>query len=299
MSTLAIAWCSLPDQDPVPLGHGDLIGRATAAAMIVEDARVSEAHAFVSLRSGRLRLLALRGRFRVAGNVVADVELSPGLDVELADGLTLHVHEVSLPSVLVGVEGPGLPRQALPGTVALDVRPTVRLRPGWQPDAAAVLWSLDDAWRLTRPGRSARPIAPGDVIDLDGWPLAIVAVPLDAAGQQRTVVGFAAPLRLEARFHTVRVLADDRAPVVIGGLHGRILSELIALDGPVDWTVVAAEVWGGEPDDAMRRRWDVTLSRLRARLRTLGLRDDLVHADGAGHVELLLHAGDTTAVLDG
>ncbi|HMV67884.1 MAG TPA: hypothetical protein PKA64_13625 [Myxococcota bacterium] len=295
---LAVAWCSLPGEDPVPLGHGDLIGRASAAALVVEDARVSEAHGYVSLRGGRLRLLALRGRFRVGGHVTADVELSPGVDVELAEGLALHVHRVELPSVLVGVEGPDLPRQALPGTVALDVRPAVRVRPGWHRDAAAVLWSVDDAWRVSRPGHPDRAVQPGDVIDLDGWPLAIVAIPLRDAGQRRTVVGIAAPLRIEARFHTVRVLSDDRTPVVIGGLHGRILSELIALDGPVDWRVVAREVWDDD-DEGLRRRWDVTLSRLRARLRSLGLRDDLVHADGAGHVELLLRPGDTTALVDG
>ena len=163
---------------------------------------------------------------------------------------------------------------------------------------AAVLWSVDDAWRVSRPGHPDRAVQPGDVIDLDGWPLAIVAIPLRDAGQRRTVVGIAAPLRIEARFHTVRVLSDDRTPVVIGGLHGRILSELIALDGPVDWRVVAREVWDDD-DEGLRRRWDVTLSRLRARLRSLGLRDDLVHADGAGHVELLLRPGDTTALVDG
>jgi len=112
-------------------------------------------------------------------------------------------------------------------------------------------------------------------------------------------IGHAASLHLEACVDTVRVLADGGAPLVIGGLPGRVLAELVALAGPVAWHVVAAEVWRENDHARLRRRWDVTLTRLRERLRALGLRDDLVHTDGAGHVELLLRPGDTTEVVDG
>lgn len=296
----AIAWCTVADGPPEPIGHGDLVGRSSAAALLIEDARVSEAHAYVSLREGRLRLLALRGRFKVCNHLAADVELVAGLEIELAAGLTLRVVEVVLPDAVVGVEGDGLPRQALPGTVALDVRPQVRLRPGWQPDAAAVLWSVDDAWRVTLMGQPARPIAPGDQITIDGWTLRVVEIPLFSASEHRTIVDFSAPLRLEAAFHTVRVSAGGGPPAVIGGINGRILSELVALAGPVDWNVVASELWGRDVDvEVLRKRWDTALGRLRARLRTLGLRDDLVHTDGAGHVELLLRPGDEAEFQDG
>jgi hypothetical protein len=60
----------------------------------------------------------------------------------------LHVHEVSLPDRQVAVEGPGLPRHVLAGPVTLDIAPLPRLRPGWNPDGAAVLWNLDDTWSI-------------------------------------------------------------------------------------------------------------------------------------------------------
>ena len=295
----AVAWCSLGDRPAVPLVHGDVLGRLRTAALVVDDPRVSEAHALVSLRGGRLRLLGLRGRFRVHARVTSDVELESGLDVELAKDLVLHVHEVSLPDSLVAVEGPGLPRHVLAGPVTLDTAPMPRLRPGWNPDGAAVLWNLDDTWSIAVGEGAPKPLLPGETVDVGGWPLSAVEVLLSEAGGARTRVGFAASLHLEACVDTVRVLADGGAPLVIGGLPGRVLAELVALAGPVAWHVVAAEVWRENDHARLRRRWDVTLTRLRERLRALGLRDDLVHTDGAGHVELLLRPGDTTEVVDG
>ena len=48
------------DGDRHVLGVGDLIGRLPSAALVVDDPRVSEAHAIVSLRRAALHLLALR-----------------------------------------------------------------------------------------------------------------------------------------------------------------------------------------------------------------------------------------------
>ncbi len=55
----------LPDGTQRDLYPGDIIGRLWSAALHVDDARVSEAHALVSLRGRELQLLALRGRFAV------------------------------------------------------------------------------------------------------------------------------------------------------------------------------------------------------------------------------------------
>ncbi|MEZ4248107.1 MAG: hypothetical protein R3B99_07705 [Polyangiales bacterium] len=53
------------------------------------------------------------------------------------------------------------------------------------------------------------------------------------------------------------------------------------LAGPVEWHVVAKEVWRESIDVLeLRHRWDVSLGRLRARLRDAGLRSDRVRADG-------------------
>ena len=50
----------LPDGSIHELGHGDLIGRLWTAALHLDDGRISEAHAMISLRGSELHLLALR-----------------------------------------------------------------------------------------------------------------------------------------------------------------------------------------------------------------------------------------------
>jgi hypothetical protein len=83
-------------------------------------------------------------------------------------------------------------------------------------------------------------------------------------------------------------------------VQGRILAELIELGGPVSWELVARAVWGEVATRAsLRGRWDIAVNRLRVRLRALGARPDLVHLDGAGHVQLLLHDGDLAQVAEG
>ncbi len=296
----AVAWCTLAGGDRVALGHGDLIGRLPSAALVVDDARVSEAHAYISLRGAELRLLGLRGRFSVRGRVLGDITLEEGLEVDLAAGLTLRVEEVVLPDALLGVEGAGLPLQALTTTVSLDTEPVPRLRPGGDPDAAAMLWSFDDAWRIAVRGRPPRSLDVGDEIDVHGFRLRAVAVPLREAAFPRTVADYTATLRVEACVDTVRVGVGSAPPAIVGGLPGRLLAELVAIGGPVEWVAVAAELWrhdAGDPE-RLRRRWDVAISRLRTRLRGLGVRPDLIHHDGAGHVELLLRPGDVALDVD-
>jgi hypothetical protein len=57
--------------------------------------------------------------------------------------------------------------------------------------------------------------------------------------------------------------------------------------------VVAAEIWPDETDrNALRRKWDVNLARLRAHLREQRIRPDLVRADGSGNFELFLYPDD-------
>ena len=66
------------------LVHGDLIGRVWSAALPINDGRVSEAHAMISLREGELRLLGLRGAFALHGRPTSDLALEAGQRVQLA-----------------------------------------------------------------------------------------------------------------------------------------------------------------------------------------------------------------------
>lgn len=277
------------------LGHGDLIGRVWSAALCVDDGRVSEAHAMISLRGGELMLLALRGRFAVDGTPLSSVSLVAGLTVELAAGLALQVLDVVLPDALLAIEADGLGRRMLTGVCSLVVGPPLSLISGYRADAAARLWCTDGEWRLSVGAAAPRDVVAGDEIVLGGVVVRFVAVPLSDAGAGATRMrgGVHGPLRIVAHYDSVLVHRDGIVALALGGVAARLVSELVSFDGPAPWEVLAAEVWRDGADAAsQRRRLDVALARLRAKLRQAQIRDDLVRADGSGTLQLLLHDGD-------
>lgn len=82
-------------------------------------------------------------------------------------------------------------------------------------------------------------------------------------------------------------------PLVLAGNQARIVSELVAFGGPVEWETVAREIWRDEGDRAvLRQNWDRNMSALRSRLKAADIRPDLIRADGKGKVELILLPGD-------
>jgi hypothetical protein len=284
-----------PDGRLYELVHGDLIGRLWSAALPLDDGRVSEAHAMVSLREQELKLIALRGAFAVHGQPLSEVALRPGMEVLLARGLSLRVEEVVLPTTVMGLEGPGLPRQILPGVASLLVDPRLRLCSGFVEGGAAWIWGTGDAWSLRLPGEAPRPMRLHEPFEVGGQRLEAVAVPLAAAGQvpTRQLGGIDAPMHIIASFETVQIHREGEEICVIGGVPARIITELVQLGGPVHWSVLAGQLW---PDEAtssvVRSRLDVNLSRLRRKLREAQLRSDLVRTDGAGQVELVLSTHD-------
>jgi hypothetical protein len=291
----ATATFRLPDGSLRELGPGDLVGRLWSAALKLDDARISEAHAMVSLRGQELQLLALRGRFAVAHQPATSVRLRPGLEIELARGLSVTVEELTLPSRVLAVEAEGLPRQALAGVCGVRLHPRPALIPGYRADVDVLFWSDGDQWRARPAGGAPRVVGPGDVLAVGGVALHLVAVDLDAAAQAATRVGgrVHCALRIVARHDTCHVLRDGEPPLALSGLSARMLSELAAIGAPVGWEALAGELWPDEEDrDTLRRRFDISLSRLRRKLREARVRPDLVRADGFGHYELLLADGD-------
>ncbi len=291
------AWVEvrLPDGSVHELGHGDLVGRLWSAALPIDDARVSEAHALVSLRGGELQLLALRGALSVGGQPLSRIALTPGLRVSLAEGIELEVLSVDLPDDVLALEGDGLPRQVLAGVCSLVTRPRPRLMAGSVGGAAAVFWTTRDAWRVRVGDAEVRPFAAGDAFTTDGRTFRAVEVALGQAGAERTHArgGTPSPLRLVATYDSVHLHREGWPVLALGGLSARIVSELVALGGPVSWEVVAGELWRAKTDRlVLRRRWDVGLARLRRRLEAAHVRPDLVRADGSGQVELVLYAHD-------
>ncbi len=123
----ASALVRAPDGLLHELGPGDIIGRLSTASLLVDDARVSEAHAMVSLRGGELKLLALRALFAIDGKPLRELTLTEGQRIELARDLALEVEEVVLPTEVLVLDMPGLGRQPLPGACWLHTRPHPRL----------------------------------------------------------------------------------------------------------------------------------------------------------------------------
>ncbi|MCA9517195.1 MAG: hypothetical protein KC635_19775, partial [Myxococcales bacterium] len=276
------------------LGHGDLVGRLESAALHLDDPRVSEAHAMVSLRGATLTLLALRGRLAVAQRPVATLELAPGLEIELARGLTLTVEAVSLPARVTALRVAGMDVRVLTGVCSLFGPPKTELRPGFHADALAHVWARGDALLLRREGAPDAVLAPGDRADVGGVELAVVELSLAADGQYVTTArgAVAAPLEIIARYESAHIYRDREPALVLTGISARILSELVACGVPTPWSAIAAELWPDEPPDEARAKWDVNLGRLRKKLERARIRGDLVASDGRGNVELRLERDD-------
>lgn len=273
---------------------GDFVGRAASAALALDDGRVSEAHAMVSLREGQLHLLPLRGTLALDGEPVSHVILRPGLTLELAPGVALAVLEVHLPDAVLGVEGEGLLRQMVPSVASILSEGRLRVVSGFREDAAAQLWSSGDGFRA-RVGDHTIPVAAGDELVLGGRRVRFVAIPLGEAGPDvtRRDGGLSDPIHVVARFDTVQLHREGRAPVHFAGMQARLLTELLAVGGPIGWSALTQELWPDEDDAVLRRgRLDALLLRVRRRLRAAGLRADLVRTDGSGTVELVRYPHD-------
>ena len=283
----------LPDGSTDHLVPGDLIGRTWTAALRLDDPHVSEAHALVSLRGESLVLLSLRRRFLVDGHPADQVELAPGQRLRFSPESEIVVLDVTLPGAVLALEGPGLPTQTLVGPCSLVCAPHLRLTPGVAAGALAVLWNDGEGWRARIRDGAPVVLRAGSALQVDQHLLRVVSVPLSRAGQAQTRANLDAPLTITAYFDTVHLARAGAQPVVVSGLQARVLSELVATRAPLGWEDLAAGLWPEIPDrDALRRRWDVLMVRLRGRLREAGVRPDLIQSTGVGLVELVLRPDD-------
>jgi hypothetical protein len=292
----AIVRFRLPGGDVAELGPGDLIGRVASAALALDDPRVSEAHAMISLRRGELYLLALRRLVGYKGKPTSDVLLVEGDEIEIADGLRLVVEAVHKPAKVIAIEAAGLGVRPLGQVASLVAGPPLRLTARFVPGAAAYLWSVGgDEWRVRVGDAAPRSLGVGDGFDAAGVRCVLCAVDLGAACHPPTQAmgGIDAPLRIVAHYESVELHRSNRPVVTISGVGARLISELVSFGGPVGWEVVAGELWRDAAGPIeLRRRWDVSLARLRGRLRDAGIRGDLLRSDGGGQLQLVLYDGD-------
>ncbi len=278
-----------PDDSEVALGPGALIGRLARADLLLDDPRVSEAHALVSLRRGELVLLALRGGLWLAGKKVTRVALRSGQEIELVPGYGITVVHVELADVVLGLSVADAAAEPL--LAALYSLDREGLHPRYEPQMPAHLWVSGTGWRLGIRDQEPRNLAVGDRFEVDGVVYRAEPVKLSGAGAQATVQEGASlgGITVRSRFETVQLHREDGVSVLLSGIPARILVELGQYDAPVGWELVATTLWP-ETDDrfGLRRKWDRSLGVLRGKLRQAGLRADLIRPDGCGNVELFL-----------
>lgn len=291
----AVVVFRLPDALCVSLGPGAIIGRAFTAELQLNDGRISEAHAQVSLRGGELVLLALRGRVRVDGRDVPRVTLVAGQRVELAREVSLEVVSVELPTRVLGVEAPELPTQVLSGVVSVCVEPRLHLVAGVVPEARALLFSDGLAWFVREGANAAVRLRAGDEVKIDGHALRFVDVARGLVDiPDTTPVAPGASLRLVCGDDVTHVWpASAQEPVMLSGQSSQLMKVLLDEGKPLRWEALASRLWPrDEADEQVRHRLDVLLGKLRRRLDAGGVRRDLVTSHRNGCLELVMYPGD-------
>ena len=286
---------TLSDGTSARVHPGQLIGRARTAALRIDDPRISEALAMVSLRGRALYLIALRGMLRGRSGPVTEVRLVRGARLELAPGLRVTVDEIVLPERMLAISGLGpAPQELVDSVHHICLKPQPLLGDGFLPDADVVIWSTADGWKFRLQGGLAEELVEGTRIVLGDRTLEVVGIDLDeiAVDPTRQGGGSRAPLRLVLRQETVHLQIGERPVVRISGISARIICEVARFDAPTPWDWVAREVWGDLDRETLRVRWDRNLRTARARIRQAGLPGDLVRADGHGNIELVLREGD-------
>ena len=148
----------LPNGEVAKATPGSILGRLSSASVRIDDPRVSEAHALVSLRGSELKLLTLRGSIRVDGRRDADVHL----DARLTQPGDARASDVGV-RILDGDDDPGDARgDQRPGARAGPALVVARLQRGVDGRADRVLGRLEgldlgvvSAGRLGGPPRDA------------------------------------------------------------------------------------------------------------------------------------------------
>jgi hypothetical protein len=273
-----------------PLRPGSFIGRLASSSLRIQDPRVSEAHALVTLRGRELMLLALRGGLQVNGVVEDAVVLESGQQLSFAPGVEAQVLEVALPTqVLVLLADGADPLEPCAAVHAL--LPSRHWVPTWRPEALVHVWPTDAEWMIQVQGRAERVVAGASWV-VGGITLRAAWVPLEQLASERTALaGTSEPVEVVGRSDTAELRRLGREPVTLSGLPARLVTELGLLGRPTAWEAVAAELWPDASEHRRRHSFDRALQRLRRDLREHGLREDLVRAAGRGCYELHLGPG--------
>lgn len=296
----------LADGRQVHVSPPAIIGRMATADLCIPDPRLSEAHALISHRGSDLRILSLRGRISLGPRVVEELTLAAGQDLLLADEVLLRIERVVLPQRAISIHGVTGESTIVGGGVysLLPADRGLMLHTGYRPGACAYLLCDCFSVSLVVGDTPAEELQIPSTFLVDSHRLSLISLPLitenQTLGPPSSVPAERLPVRITSRGDTVRLEAPSRAPLVLGGLAARILAEVIAMGGgPVHWKVVADEIWPGEDNVLhLTDKWQKAVQRLRSKLISGGLRENLVYRDRSGLIELLLLDGDVVVEAD-
>ena len=282
-----------PDQQVHRLHPGGIIGRLASAALRLDDPRVSEAHALLSLRGRSLKLLALRGALGLRGKWLGEVALREDQRLLLAEDVALGVLEVVLPDTVMALEQPDGTRVELDRpelSISLD---PLRTTPGATPDAAAWAWCSGDQWWVQLRGERPRELSVGHTLSLGDTSVIARALPLPQISTPRTATAgkLWPPMHMICwPQHTeIHVEGRPKPARFTRNAHNLLRESALATQGggTVHWAQVAQRIWrfGASEDN-----WYTNLSRLRKRLHEQGLPSDLLRCED-GQVQLTLRPG--------
>lgn len=271
---------------------GDLLGRSPRSAVPLQDPRVSEAHALVSLRGDGFVLLGLRGTVWTGVRWGAEVPLVEGRSVRLADGIEFLVRHVQLPHAMLALQGfpDGLVVLNAP-VWSLFVAP-LRAHPGFDGTARAWVWSSDGPWWRRSGEGEVVPLDVGDRFEVGTHLLDVVGVAVNEGRVTQTATerGQHPPLDIVIGEALTRIRMAGRETTIGGRPHDilRHTALLTRHQDSVHWTEVAQCIWRVNPTP---HNWYRNRTRLAAMLREAGLPHQLYQMH-QGRVRLHLRPED-------
>ncbi|MFT7625421.1 MAG: hypothetical protein ACI9WU_004612, partial [Myxococcota bacterium] len=126
------------------------------------------------------------------------------------------------------------------------LEPEPRLVSPMPQDPDVAFWHSGSGWRYRQRGQAAATLLVGDTWSMGEHTFEAVAVDMSSTGDSVTVVdgGLEQPLRIVARYDTVHLHHGNSEPAALSGVGARLISELAVMGCPVEWRVLAREVWG-------------------------------------------------------
>lgn len=264
----------LPDGSTATVPAAGIIGRMSTAQLRIFDPEVSEAHALVSLRGRRLKIISLRGPIKVDGKVVAEADLGVGQKIRLSSNSVLVVVNVALAASILALTGLGDTPEVLDhGVVSLLDGP--RLESGIHREARVLFWSEADGWVARVEGGRPVQVLPGMVWQLGGGTVSVVLEDVARLPNTTRQTGLL-PIHLLLETDLVTLQAAGRPALRLSGLQAALIEALAAADGSTHWEAIAAQFWRQKDQPQWRERFDALVKEVRAKFRDQGIRADLV-----------------------